>query len=109
MATGVLPFRGESSGVIFEAILNRAPHAAGRLNVEVPAELDRIIQKDLEKDRELRYQHASEMRADLNRVARDSSGSGKTGAHGGTENAEATGKEGREKESRSRREHRLAR
>ncbi len=73
MATGVLPFRGESSGVIFEAILNRAPQSVGRLNVEVPTDLERIIQKALEKDRDLRYQHASEMRADLKRVQRDSS------------------------------------
>jgi eukaryotic-like serine/threonine-protein kinase len=71
MATGNLPFRGESSGLIFEAILNRAAPAVAKLNSEVPAELERIIQKALEKDRELRYQHASEMRTDLKRMARD--------------------------------------
>jgi serine/threonine protein kinase len=71
MATGQLPFRGESSGVIFEAILNRAPVAAVRVNVDSPAELERIINKALEKDRELRYRHASDMRADLIRLKRD--------------------------------------
>jgi eukaryotic-like serine/threonine-protein kinase len=71
MATGQLPFRGESSGVIFEAILNRAPVAVVRVNVDSPAELERIINKALEKDRELRYQHASDMRADLIRLKRD--------------------------------------
>src|SRR6202030_1308627 len=71
MATGQLPFRGESSGVIFEAILNRAPPAVARVNVDSPAELERIINKSLEKDRELRYQHASDMRADLIRLKRD--------------------------------------
>jgi eukaryotic-like serine/threonine-protein kinase len=78
MATGQLPFRGESSGVIFEAILNRAPAAVARLNAEAPAELERIINKALEKDRDLRYQHASEMRADLARLKRDT-GSGGSG------------------------------
>src|ERR1700686_1166027 len=79
MATGQLPFRGESSGVIFEAILNRAPVAVVRVNVDSPAELERIINKSLEKDRELRYQHASDMRADLIRLKRDV-GSGQSAA-----------------------------
>jgi serine/threonine protein kinase/alpha-beta hydrolase superfamily lysophospholipase len=71
MATGALPFRGESTGVIFEAILNRAPVPSVRLNAEVPAELERIITKCLEKDRNLRYQHASDVRTDLQRLKRD--------------------------------------
>ena len=72
MATGDLPFHGESSAVICEAIMNRAPVPAVRLNRDVPAELERIISKALEKDRNLRYQHASELRADLQRLKRDS-------------------------------------
>jgi eukaryotic-like serine/threonine-protein kinase len=72
MSTGDLPFHGESSAVICEAIMNRAPVPAVRLNRDVPAELERIIGKALEKDRNLRYQHASELRADLQRLKRDS-------------------------------------
>ena len=71
MATGVLPFRGESSGVITEAILNRAPVAPVRLNPDLPPKLEEIISKALEKDRDLRYQHASDLRSDLKRLKRD--------------------------------------
>ena len=71
MATGQLPFRGDSTATIFDSILNRAPVPAVRLNPDVPAELEHVINRALEKDRELRYQHASEMRSELQRLKRD--------------------------------------
>jgi eukaryotic-like serine/threonine-protein kinase len=72
MATGRLPFFGESTGLTFDAILNRSPRPASSVVSGIPTELDRIIQKALEKDRELRYQHASDTRSDLKRLKRDS-------------------------------------
>jgi serine/threonine protein kinase/TolB-like protein/Tfp pilus assembly protein PilF len=81
MATASLPFRGESTGVIFKAILDGMPAPAGRLNPHIPAKLEEIINKCLEKDRDLRYQHAADIRADLQRLKRDTE-SGKSAGTG---------------------------
>ncbi|MGB9422683.1 MAG: serine/threonine-protein kinase, partial [Candidatus Acidiferrum sp.] len=79
MATGRLPFRGETSGLIFKAILDGAPTAVVRINPEAPPELERIIHKAMEKDRDLRYQSAADMQSDLKRLRRDTD-SGKLSA-----------------------------
>src|SRR4029078_1495083 len=71
MTTGTRPFRGESPGPIFDAILNRTPVPPVRLNPDVPSELERVVDKCLEKDRNLRYQHAGDIRTDLQRLKRD--------------------------------------
>jgi len=91
MVIGTQPFRGESTGLIFDSILNRAPIAPVGLKADIPASLESIINKALEKDCELRYQHASEMRSDLKRLKRDSdssrSGAVTASAYSGTSGA----------------------
>jgi eukaryotic-like serine/threonine-protein kinase len=90
MTTGVPPFRGETTGVIFEAILNRVPPPALRLNPDIPPKLEEILQKLLEKDREMRYQVAAEIRADLKRLRRETDSSGRLAASGSSQMSGST-------------------
>jgi TolB-like protein/Flp pilus assembly protein TadD/predicted Ser/Thr protein kinase len=84
MCTGRLPFRGDTTGTMFDSILNRAPVPPVRINPDLPVELERVISKCLEKDRSLRYQHASDVRTDLQRLKRDTE-TGKTATISGAD------------------------
>jgi eukaryotic-like serine/threonine-protein kinase len=85
MATGLMPFRGDTTGVMFEAILNRVPPPALRFNPEIPPKLEEILQKALEKDREMRYQVAAEIRADLKRLRRETDSSARVSSSSGSQ------------------------
>ncbi len=87
MTTGVMPFRGDTTGVIFEAILNRVPPPVLRINPDVPVKLEEILQKLLEKDREMRYQVAAEIRADLKRLRRENDPSGRASTSSDSQSA----------------------
>jgi len=87
MSTGTLPFRGETSALIFQAILDRAPVSPVRLNPDLPVKLEDVINKSLEKDRNLRYQHAADIRADLQRLKRDTGSGHSAAASSGTMSA----------------------
>src|ERR1700678_2437411 len=90
MSAGVLPFKGKTTGVIFEAVLNRVPPPAARLNPEIPPKLDEILQKALEKDREMRYQVAAEIRADLKRLRRETDSSGRISSRSAMQDSGST-------------------
>src|ERR1700734_1636308 len=93
MVTGAVPFHGDTAAIIFDAILNRTPLPPLRFNPDVPARLDEIINKALEKDRDMRYQHASDIRSDLKRLQRDS-GSGHRSAAQTQESSESIAPQG---------------